>query len=223
MSSACTIQENLDRGYSMIDPSQLPPTRSVLLDLRRELEQAIQGHAILERKRETLLRELWEFFSEIKHTEEEVCDRFARAYKLQRETRLIMGMEAMHSAALAPAAETEYSVDMRSVMGVSLPVVSMRVTPLPFPYSPAGVNAIFDELRARWVEVGQVLGSWTEITGSVWRVAAELERTQRRVKALENLLIPKYQAAIRRIQAILEEQERDSFMRTKRMKRQRER
>ena len=206
----------------MIDPDQLPPTRTVLLDLRRELDQAVQGHAILERKRETLLREMWDLFSEVKHTEGEVRERFALAYNVQREARVIMGSDAMRFAALAPAANTEYSVEVRSVMGVSLPLVTMRVTPLPFPYSPAGISGVFDELRTRWVEVGRILGSWTEITGSVRRVATELERTQRRVKVLENLLIPKYLAAIQRIQAILEEQERDSFMRAKRVKAQRE-
>lgn len=207
----------------MTDPEQLPPTRTVLLDLRRELDQAVQGHAILERKRETLLRELWDLFSEVKHTEHEVRERFARAYQIQHEARLIMGMDAMRFAALAPAADTTYSVDVRSVMGVALPLVSMRVDPLPFPYSPAGISAIFDELRNRWIEAGQILGSWTEISGSVWRVAAELERTQRRVNALENLLIPKYKAAIQRIQSVLDEQERESFLRTKRVKEQHER
>lgn len=207
----------------MIDPDQLPPTRTVLLDLRRELDQAIQGHAILEQKREMLLRELWDLFSEVKHTEGEVRKRFARAYKVQREARVTMGMDAMRFAALAPAANTDYSIDARNIMGVALPLVKMRVTPAPFPYSPAGISGIFDELRTRWVEVGQILGSWTEITGSVWRVATELDRTQRRVRVLENLLIPKYQAAIQRIQAILDEQERDSFMRTKRVKEHRER
>lgn len=207
----------------MIDPGQLPSTRTVLLDLRRELDQAVQGHAILERKRETLLRELWDLFSEVKHTEREVRERFALAYKVQREARLMMGMDAMRFAALAPAANTEYSIEVRSVMGVSLPLVKMRVASLPFPYSPAGISGVFDELRTRWVEVGQILGSWTEITGSVWRVAKELERTQRRVKVLENFLIPKFQAAIQRIQATLEEQERDSFMRIKRVKEQRQR
>lgn len=207
----------------MIDPGQLPSTRTVLLDLRRELDQAVQGHAILERKRETLLRELWDLFSEVKHTEREVRERFALAYKVQREARLMMGMDAMRFAALAPAANTEYSIEVRGVMGVSLPLVKMRVASLPFPYSPAGISGVFDELRTRWVEVGQILGSWTEITGSVWRVAKELERTQRRVKVLENFLIPKFQAAIQRIQATLEEQERDSFMRIKRVKEQRQR
>lgn len=207
----------------MIDPDQLPPTRSVLLDLRRELEQAVQGHAILERKRETLLRELWNLFSEVKHTEHEVRERFAAAYKVQREARLIMGTDAMRFAGLAPAAATDYSLEVRTVMGVPLPLVTMRVEPLPFPYSPAGISAVFDELRNRWIEAGKILGAWTEVHGSVWRVAAELERTQRRVNALENLLIPKYRAAIQRIQVTLDEQERDSFLRTKRVKEQRER
>ena len=207
----------------MLDPDQLPPTRAVLLDLRRDLEQAVQGHAILERKRETLLRELWNLFSEVKHTEHDVRERFAAAYQVQREARLVMGMDAMRFAALAPAAATDYSLEVRTVMGVPLPLVTMHVEPLPFPYSPAGISAVFDELRNRWIEAGKILGAWTEIHGSVWRVAAELERTQRRVNALENLLIPKYRAAIQRIQAMLDEQERESFLRTKRVKEQRER
>jgi V/A-type H+-transporting ATPase subunit D len=205
-----------------MDPDQLPPTRTVLLDLRRELNQAVQGHTILERKRETLWRKLRDLLTELKQTEPQVRERFAAAYKLQREARLVMGMDAMRFAALAPAATTEYSIGVRSVMGVSLTQVTMRVKPLPFPYSPAGISAVFDELRMKWIEVGKILGSWIEISGSVWRVAAEIGRTQRRVKALENLLIPKYEAAIRRIEAILDEQERENFIRNKRVKEQRE-
>jgi vacuolar-type H+-ATPase subunit D/Vma8 len=123
----------------------------------------------------------------------------------------------MRFAGLAPAATTEYSIDVRSLMDASLPLVMMQLNPLPFPYSPAGISAVFDELRIKWIEAGKILGSWTQISGSVETVAAELGQTQRRVKALENLLIPKYQAAIQRIQGVLDEQERESFMRAKRV------
>ena len=131
----------------MTDPDQLPPTRAVLLDLRRELDQAVQGHAILEQKREMLLRELWDLFSEVKHTEREVRERFALAYKVQREARVTMGMDAMRFAALAPAAKTDYSVDARSVMGVALPLVTMRVTLCRFLTAPpvsAGFSTSFE-------------------------------------------------------------------------------
>ena len=203
----------------MTDLDHLPATRTVLLDLRRELDEARQGHAVLERKREVLLRELWDLFRKVNHSEREVRERFALAYKVLREARLVMGMEAMRFAALAPAAETDYSVEVRSIVGVSLPLVNMHVEPLPFPYSPAGISTVFDELRTRWIEAGKILGPWTEMIGSIWKVTAELERTQRRVNALENLFIPKYEVAIRRIQVILEEQEGESFLRTKRLKR----
>src|SRR6516225_972713 len=106
----------------MMNPDQLPPTRATLLELRRELDQAIQGHAILERKRETLLRELWDLFSEVKHTEREVRERCERAYKVQREARLLMGMVAMRFAARSAGAKSEYLVEVRSLMGLSLPL-----------------------------------------------------------------------------------------------------
>jgi len=202
----------------MTDLDQQPATRTTLLALRSELDQARQGHSILERKREALLRELWDLLREVKHTELDVRERFAQAYKVQREARITMGRDAMRFAALAPAARTDYSVESRTVMGVALPLVSLQVEPLPFPYSPGGIHPVFDELRARWIEAGKILGPWSETIGSIWKVAAEVERTQRLVNALESVLIPRYLAAILRIQTILEEQERESFSRAKRVK-----
>lgn len=202
----------------MTDLDQLPATRTTLLTLRSELDQARQGHSILERKREALLRELRNLLHEVKHTEHDVRERFALAYKVQREARITMGRDAMSFAGLAPAAQTDCSVEFRMVMGIALPLVALRVEPLPFSYSPAGIHPVFDELRVRWIEAGKTLGPWSEIIGSVWKVAAELQRTQRLVNALESILIPRYRAAIRHIEAILEEQERESFSRTKRVK-----
>jgi len=94
----------------MTDLDQQPATRTTLLALRSELDQARQGHSILERKREALLRELWDLLREVKHTELDVRERFAQAYKVQREARITMGRDAMRFAALAPAARTDYSV-----------------------------------------------------------------------------------------------------------------
>jgi V/A-type H+-transporting ATPase subunit D len=207
----------------MTDLEQLPATRAVLLSLREQLQEAREGRSILERKREVLLRELWGLMREIKQTEREVRERFAEAYRLQREARLVMGMEEMQMAALAPAAEMRCLIEIRSVMGVALPLASIQVNPLPLPYSPAGIRSIFDELRLKWIDAARTLSPWIEMTGSIWRVAAELERTQRRVNALDHLLIPDYQAAIARVQANLEEQERENFLRTKRVKERKQR
>lgn len=206
----------------MPDIDRLPPTRASLLRLRRELDEARRGYDLLERKREVLLRELSGLLHEVRHNEREVRERFRAAYHSLRESRLAMGSERVEWASLAPAARTRYRVDQRGVMGVALPRVRLQVDPLPLPYSPWGTSPSFDEARERWIEVGRNLGPWLETIGAVWRVAAELDRTQRRVNALEHVLIPQYKTAIGRIQAVLEEQEREAFAQAKRVKRQKE-
>jgi V/A-type H+-transporting ATPase subunit D len=135
-----------------------------------------------------------------------------------REARLAMGSEGLAWAALAPAARTTCLTEVRSVMGVTLPLVHVDVAPLPLPYSPFGTSVTMDRTRQRWLEVGDVLGAWAEAYSSVWRASAELARTQRRVNALEKLLIPDYEAAIHAIEEVLEEQERATFLRGKRVK-----
>ncbi len=194
------------------------PTRARLLELRRRVEEARAGHAMLERKREVLLREVWGLLRELGHVERDVRRRFGAAYAALREARLAMGSEGLAWAALAPAARSTCVTEARSVMGVSLPLVHVTVTALPLPYSPFGTSITMDRARQRWLEVGDVLGSWAETYSSIWRVSAELARTQRRVNALEKLLIPDYEAAIHAIEEALEEQERATFLRGKRVK-----
>jgi V/A-type H+-transporting ATPase subunit D len=206
----------------MVEAGQLPPTRTTLLRLRQDVAEANRGHSLLERKREVLQRELRGLIFAIRHDEKEVRERFETAYDAVREARLAMGSERLRWAALAPVAETTYGVGQRSVMGVDLPQVHWHLEPLHLPYSPYGVSSRFDEVRERWLEVGRDLGGWIESIGAIWRIAAELDRTQRRVNALEHVLIPELRGAIRHIESVLEEQEREAFTRAKRVKKQRE-
>ncbi len=198
------------------------PTRARLLELRQRCNEARAGHDLLERKREVLLREVWGLLRELHDCERDVRGRFGAAYAALREARLTMGSEGLAWAALAPAARTTCTTEARSVMGVMLPLVHIQVTPLPLPYSPFGTSVTMDRARRRWLEVAEVLGAWAEAYGSVWRASAELARTQRRVNALEKLLIPRYEAAIQAIEAALEEQDRQSFLRAKRVKQRKE-
>jgi V/A-type H+-transporting ATPase subunit D len=199
------------------------PTRSRLLELRRLLAEARQGHAMLERKREVLLREVWGLLRELGHLEVQVRELFGNAYDALAEARLSMGSEGVAWAALAPAARIRCATEMRAVMGVALPLVHLEVEPLPMPYSPFGTSVAMDRARQRWLAAGELLGPWAETYGSVWRASAELARTQRRVNALEKLLIPGFEADIHRIENALEEQEREGFMRSKRVKERKER
>ena len=202
----------------MATPSQLPRTRASLLQLRQSLAEARDGYALLERKREVLLREVWELMRAARQHEGRVRERFDAAHEALRRSRLDAGSERVRWALLAPSAQTTCTVDVRNLMGVALPRVTLQVRPERLTTSTGGTPASLDTARARWLEVADALGVWAETYGSVWRVAAELARTQRRVNALEQVLIPELAAAITAIEATLEEVEREGFVRTKRVK-----
>jgi V/A-type H+-transporting ATPase subunit D len=188
------------------------------LELRRSLQEARDGHALLERKREVLLREVWDLMRAVGQHEGHVRDSFDAAHAALREARLQAGSDAVRSALLAPSAQAACQVSMRSLMGVSLPKVEMEVRPERLTTSAGGTPAAIDATRTRWMKVIEDLEVWAEVYGSVWRVAAELARTQRRVSSLEEVVIPEHETAIRAIEATLEEAEREEFVRTKRVK-----
>ncbi|MDZ7706329.1 MAG: V-type ATP synthase subunit D [Trueperaceae bacterium] len=202
----------------MATADNLPHTRATLLQVRQSLAEARDGHALLERKREVLLREVWDLMRAVRQHEGRIRDLFDAAHAALRTARLDAGSDAVRSALLAPSARTSCSVDVRNLMGVSLPKVALQVRPERLTTSAGGTPAALDAARLRWLDVVEALDGWAEVYGSVWRVAAELARTQRRVSALEQVLIPEQEETIRAIEATLEEAEREEFVRTKRVK-----
>jgi V/A-type H+-transporting ATPase subunit D len=202
----------------MASADNVPHTRAQLLQLRQSLSEARDGHQLLERKREVLLREVWDLMRAVRQHEDRIRDRFDAAHAALRAARLDAGSDAVRSALLAPSAHLTASVDARNLMGVSLPKIHLQLREERLTTSAGGTPAHLDVARNRWLDVAKALGAWSETYGSVWRVAAELARTQRRVNALEQVLIPEQEQAIRAIEATLEEAERESFVRAKRVK-----
>jgi V/A-type H+-transporting ATPase subunit D len=202
----------------MADLHNVPPTRSALLRIRRHLAQVRQGYDLLEHKREVLARELLAMIQDAEATEAEAERRFEVAYGALVEVRMRMGVDRLRSATLAEAAEIETQIDLRSVMGVAIPLVNMEVTTQPWSYGLGNTSAALDEARQRWLEVAEILGRFAETNLTVWRVAIELQKTQRRVNALKYAVIPRYEAALQHISDVLEEREREAFVHAKRVK-----
>ncbi len=196
----------------------VPPTRSALLRLRQELEEARRGYELLERKREVLVRELMEMIDDAEATQAEARRRFQAAYQALTEVRMRMGTDRLRWVSLAPAAAIQTQLTLRSVMGVLVPLVHMDVTPLPLPYGLGDTSASLDEARRRWQDVAAILGHLAEVETTVWRLARDLQKTQRRVNALEYVLIPPYEATLAYISSVLEEQEREAFVQAKQVK-----
>jgi len=86
------------------------------------------------------------------------------------------------------------------------------------PYSPGDTTAALDEASAAFRKVLDSVPQLSELITSVWRLAGELRKTQRRVNALEHIFIPDYEETIAFIESALEEREREETFRLKRLK-----
>jgi V/A-type H+-transporting ATPase subunit D len=198
------------------------PTRGNLLRIRDGLERVRQGHDLLDRKREVLTRELFDMIADAESVEQEARERFRAAYEAIIEARMDIGVDRLRWISLAPSAEINVTVRERSIMGVIAALVEVDIETLPVPYGPGDTDVSLDETRQRWLRAARLLGRLAETTVTVWRLAIELRKTERRVNALEDITIPRYEATVRYISDVLEEQEREEIVDAKKVKQLRE-
>jgi V/A-type H+-transporting ATPase subunit D len=194
------------------------PTRGNLLRLQDNLERIRNGHDLLDRKREVLLQELTNRIAEAEALEQKAREQFQAAYDAMRRARMRMGTDRVRWISLRPTADVQTDVQTRSIMGARVPVVQVDIAPHARPYGPGGTSATLDEARERWLELVRSLGELVESTTTVWRLARELRKTQRRVNALENIIIPRYENTVSSIEQALEEEAREEIVHAKKVK-----
>ena len=124
-------------------------------------------------------------------------------------------------SACAPVDES-LDIDLRSVMGVELPVVTLGDEKLDMYYGLNSTNSQLDEAYLSFVQVKRMTAELAEIENSVYRLADAIKKTQKRANALDNIMIPQFTATIKYITEALEEKEREDFSRLKVIKRQKE-
>ncbi len=199
-------------------PQQIAPTRSNLLRTRQALKLAREGHEILDKKREVLTTELISHAHEAVMQQRQVWQKLADAYRALVEARLSMGRERLEWTALAVNKTVEVEIKLHSIMGVVIPAVEAHGEPPEMPYGLGDTTVALDEAVTRFREVLAEIPRLSEMLTTVWRLARELQKTQRRVNALQYIFIPQYEATIKYIESALEEREREETFRLKRLK-----
>jgi V/A-type H+-transporting ATPase subunit D len=197
---------------------RVAPTRSNLLSLRRTLELAREGYEILDRKREVLTTELLRVAHDAAVLQDKVWAELAEAYHALEVARLSMGREHLEWAALSVKETIDVDIRLHSIMGVALPVIEAHGAPPETPYGLGDTTVSLDEAAARFRQVLMEIPDLSEIMTTVWRLARELQKTQRRVNALQYIFIPQYEETVAFIESTLEEREREETFRLKRLK-----
>lgn len=190
-------------------------TRMELLRLKNRMRLAERGHNLLKEKRDSLIMEFFNAIAEIKEARQAVESALAEAFSSLTQAKMIMGPSRVIEFAYASKVQTEISIATRSMMGVRVPVLSVEQHVPELPYSLPDSSARLDTMSIKFREALKSLVRLAEIESTVKRLALEIERTKRRVSALETVVIPRLDATTRFVKLALEEREREDFIRLK--------
>jgi V/A-type H+-transporting ATPase subunit D len=186
-----------------------------LLALKNRMKLAERGHNLLREKRDSLIMEFFNTISEIKDAREKVDNSLTEAFSALTQAKMIMGPARVIEFAYASKFEADLKISTRSMMGVRVPVLSVEQRSSELPYSLSDSSTKFDVMSEKFKEALKAIVRLAEIESTVKRLALEIERTKRRVSALETVVIPRLDATVRFVKLALEEREREDFVRLK--------
>jgi len=197
----------------------ISPTRISLIQTKKTLKLAETGREVLEHKRDILLRELRNSIYEAEQIRKELTEALTVAYQNLRDANIAKGSETIFNTALVSPFKANYLVDTRSIMGVTVPLIKFQSEKNVKPdYGFANTSANLDKAFKKFYDVLSLVDKLATAEGTTFQLANNINKTQRRVNALKHVLIPKYRDAVKWIELVLEEKEREEFIRTKRIK-----
>ncbi len=195
------------------------PTRINLIQTKKTLSLAESGREVLERKRDILLRELRNSIFYAEKAREDLTSALIEAYKSIREANMAKGSDTISNVALGSNKVADYLIDSKSIMGVPVPTVRYQgESDFKPDYGFANTNAELDKAFKKFSGVLELIANLAMAEGTTFQIANDVRRTQRRVNALNHVLIPRYRNTAKWIELVLEEKEREEFVRTKRIK-----
>ena len=198
------------------------PTRMMLTSLKRRLKTAVRGHKLLKDKRDELMKEFLELARENGRLREEVERDLDGVYKNFTVASSIMSREVMQESLMFPKQGVDLSVGSKNIMSVDVPVFDFNTTANNegdiFPYGFARTTGELDTAIQRMSDLFPKLLDLAAKEKETSLLAAELEKTRRRVNALEYVMIPRLQLTIRYIQMKLDENERGNQTRLMKVK-----
>jgi len=197
------------------------PTRAVLIALRRRIKVAQTGHELLKMKRDGLMIEFFEVLNRAKTIREELVQDYLLAEQRLNMAKAADGTIAIKSVAFALQQEPAVDLQSRNIMGVVVPKISAEAVHKKMyerGYGIIGTSAAIDEAADAYESLVDKIITAAEVETSLMKLVDDIEKTKRRVNALEFKVIPDIKDTIRFIGFVLEEMDRDNIVRLKKLK-----
>lgn len=193
------------------------PTRMQLLEICKRKLLATKGHELLSQKRDALISAFFDIIKNRKEKRVEMEERIREAFDALMEAEMLMGEEQVRRLAYEISEEREAEAERKNIMGV--PIVAFRAEKKgSIRYGLLDTTSSLDEAIKKGKDAMDAIVEVAGIEGSIQKLGKEIEKTKRRVNALEHIFIPRLEGTIVYIERQLEEREREDFFRRKRMK-----
>jgi len=187
------------------------PTKSNLLSLRRDLAMATEGFNLLDQKREILVIELMRLLDHVRRVQKRLDQAQAKAHETLRKAITGNGYHRMRNVASGIRYDHRVESGTHVVAGVRVPEITVKKGEFSSQFGFAGTDSLVDLTMRDFLDLLDVIGQMAALETSVWLIARELKRTQRRVNALEQIFIPDFKDTLRYITDSLESKELESF------------
>ena len=198
------------------------PTRMELTRLKGKLRTAQRGHKLLKDKRDELMKQFLDTVREVRALRSEVEEELMRVHGSFTVASALMSSEAMEQALLYPKQSVELTMTTQNIMSVNVPVYHFQTKTKSdadiYPYGFASTSGELDTAVDALGKVFQKMLKLAQIEKSAQLMAEEIEKTRRRVNALEYVMIPDTQEAIRYITIKLDENDRATTTRLMKVK-----
>lgn len=201
----------------------IAPTKSNLLSTKEQLAVSTNGYELLEEKREILVRELMALVEQVKLLEDEIQEAVDQAYPAFKRMLMIDGTDQVERISHAIHYDFEMTERVEVVGGMQFETIDVELPKKELFYSFLGTYANTDDVIVKFFNLLSLLTQMASIRTIVWRLAEEVKRTQRRVNALDKMIIPQATQTIKYIESVLEERERENVFVLKALKKKQER
>jgi len=198
------------------------PTRMVLTSLKKRLRTATRGHKLLKDKRDELMKRFIDLARENKVLRDKVEERIMNVYAGFTIANAVMSKEILEESLMYPKQGVDLKVSYQNIMSVDVPVFDFRYKSSDesdiYPYGFANTSGELDGAIKSLVEVFPIMLALAAIEKKIALLAEEIEKTRRRVNALEYIMIPQLKETIKFIRMKLDENERGNQIRLMKVK-----
>ena len=200
----------------------ITPTRMVLNQMKGRLKTAVRGHKLLKDKRNELMRQFLDVVRRNRELREKVEAGLTEAFAALSVASAVMSPDMLEQSLIYPRQSVSLDVSYRNVMSVNVPVYDFQTRSAEpgeiFPYGFAQTSGELDDALAALSGVFQDMLELAQVEKSMQLMAQEIEKTRRRVNALEYVMIPDLRKNIKYIAMKLEENENSTKVRLMKVK-----